>query len=60
MVFCFYKYHIRKMKEYKPSMFNYITRSDNDEMVIYNTFIGSKSICKVQSSTEEIFFMLII
>ncbi len=38
--------------QYKPSMFNYTTRINN-ELVLYNAFQGTKSICQVSGNKAD-------
>lgn len=40
------------MKAYKPSMFNRIL-SDGDDLIIYNSFGGSKSLIRVRPETKD-------
>lgn len=39
-------------KHYKPSMFNYITHINNS-MIIYNSYVGVKSICSIDKAKEN-------
>lgn len=41
------------MSEYKASMFNYIMNDCNDDVYIYNTFMGSKSISKISPKNRK-------
>lgn len=40
------------IKKYKPSMFNYLLH-DGNEMVLYNSFQGSKSIVRIGKENKE-------
>lgn len=40
------------MKRYKPSMFNHIVKNE-DTILLYNSYVGTKSICEVSNSKKE-------
>lgn len=39
--------------EYKLSRFNYVTESKDGEMILYNSYYGTESICKVSSEQKD-------
>lgn len=42
---------------FKQSKFNYTCKNDNSELLIYNTFVGAKSMCKIKNSSLQDMFL---
>lgn len=42
---------------FKQSKFNYTCKNDDSELLIYNTYIGAKSMCKIKNSLLQDMFL---